>query len=336
MLDPGPENKAPNAVVNGQREVVLEKVLKSRTHTFNYYKIHKTVRLEVEEIWSLDDDAFVNLKPVHGLIFLFKWQKLETQPETTSSVLKNPPPSLFFAKQVINNACATQAVLSVLLNTSSEDLKLGSTLSEFKEFTAAFDPNLKGLALSNCDTIRNVHNSFARQTLFEFDQSAATKDDDVFHFISYVPHEGRLYELDGLQEGPIDLGEIAEGQDWLGKVQPIIQQRMLKYSSGEIHFNLMALVSDKKMMLEKEMKVLESVAGTESRMAELRQLMIEEESKRARWRQENIRRKHNYLPLIVNMLQMLAKEDKLLPIYNAAKKKAIDAQKFKQSKGKAA
>ncbi|KAA0200156.1 hypothetical protein HAZT_HAZT010413 [Hyalella azteca] len=292
--------------------------------------------VQVEEIWSLDDDAFANLKPVHGLIFLFKWQKLETQPESTSSVLLNPPSTLFFAKQVINNACATQAVLSVLLNTSHEDLKLGSTLSEFKEFTAAFDPNLKGLALSNCDIIRNVHNSFARQTLFEFDQSAATKDDDIFHFISYVPHGGRLYELDGLQEGPIDLGEISEGQDWLNKVQPIIQQRMLQYSSGEIHFNLMALVSDKKMMLEREINKLEGVAGSEAKLAELRQAIMDEESKRARWREENIRRRHNYLPLIVNMLQMLAKENKLLPIYNAAKKKALEAKKFKPAKGKAA
>lgn len=291
--------------------------------------------VQVEEIWSLDDDAFANLKPVHGLIFLFKWQKMETQPEASSSVLTSPPSSLFFAKQIINNACATQAVLSVLLNTHHEHLKLGPSLTEFKEFTSAFDANLKGLALSNCDVIRNVHNSFARQTLFEFDPATASKDDDVYHFISYVPHDGHLYELDGLQEGPIDLGEIASGQDWLGKVQPIIQQRMLKYSSGEIHFNLMALVSDRKMLMEKELKTLEGTSGNEVKMTELQQNILEEEGKRARWREENIRRRHNYLPLIVNMLQMLAQEDKLIPLYQAAKKKAIDAQKLKQSKGKA-
>lgn len=188
--------------------------------------------VQVEEIWSLDSDSFTSLKPVHGLIFLFKWQKQDSIEESSQAFAKNPPESLFFAKQVINNACATQAVLSVLLNTTHEHLKLGSTLADFKEFTSAFDPHLKGLALSNCDIIRNVHNSFSRQTLFEFDQSTGTKDDDIFHFVSYVPHEGRLYELDGLKEGPIDLGALVTGEDWLEMVKPIIQARMQQYSTG--------------------------------------------------------------------------------------------------------
>uniref|UniRef100_A0A2P2I149 Ubiquitin carboxyl-terminal hydrolase n=1 Tax=Hirondellea gigas TaxID=1518452 RepID=A0A2P2I149_9CRUS len=289
--------------------------------------------VQVEEIWSLDEDAFTNLRPVHGLIFLFKWQSVDSKPDT-STVASNPPSSLFFAKQIINNACATQAVLSVLLNTTHEHLKLGSSLSEFKEFTLAFDPHLKGLALSNCDIIRNVHNSFARQTLFEFDQTNATKD-DVFHFISYVPHAGRLYELDGLQDGPIDLGEIVEGQDWLGKVQPIIQQRMLKYNTGEIHFNLMALVSDRKMLLEQEISSLEK-SSTESSVSEISRLrgcLADEEAKRARWKVENIRRQHNYLPLIVNMLQMLAEQGKLIPLYQTAKQTAIN-KAARQAKAK--
>ena len=63
---------------------------------------------------------------------------------------------------MINNACATQAIVSVLLNCAHQDIRLGETLSEFKEFSQSFDAAMKGLALSNSEVIRQVHNSFAR------------------------------------------------------------------------------------------------------------------------------------------------------------------------------
>lgn len=41
--------------------------------------------------------------------------------------------------QVINNACATQAIISVLLNCTHSDMLLGETLTEFREFSQSFD-----------------------------------------------------------------------------------------------------------------------------------------------------------------------------------------------------
>nr|CAG4649529.1 EOG090X0A33 [Scapholeberis mucronata]SVE93761.1 EOG090X0A33 [Scapholeberis mucronata] len=281
--------------------------------------------VQVEELWSLDPEQFDNLKPIHGLIFLFKWVPNE---EVVGTVVQDSRlDKIFFAKQVINNACATQAIISILLNSKHPDLHLGPTLSEFKEFTQAFDANMKGLALSNSDTIRSVHNSFARQTLFEFDSKSSAKDEDTYHFVGYVPIDGRLYELDGLKEGPIDLGSVSSDTDWIDVVRPIIEKRIQRYSEGEIHFNLMAIVPDRKLAWQKEIERLQSqqvvTPDMQSEIQRLLMLCEEEENKRKRQKIENVRRKHNYLPLIVQLLRMLGEKGQLLPLYEKAKQRAV-------------
>ena len=67
-------------------------------------------------------------------------------------------------------------------------------------------------------------------------------------------------------------------------------------------------------------------------LGRLKGALEEEEGKRRRWKVENIRRKHNYLPLIINMMKILAEEGKLMPIYQAAKEKAKAKQLKEKSK----
>lgn len=157
---------------------------------------------------------------------MFKWVKDD---EPSGSIVQDSRlDKIFFARQVIENACATQAILSILLNTRHPDVKLGPNLTELRDFCQGFDAYMKGLTISNSPVIRSVHNSFARQTLFEFDPSVASKNEDVFHFVGYIPIDGRLYELDGLKSGPIDLGPVSPDADWTDVVRPIIERRIQK------------------------------------------------------------------------------------------------------------
>ena len=69
-----------------------------------------------------------------------------------------------------------------------------------------------------------------------------------------------------------------------------------------------------------------------SQLSRVQTLLGEEDNKRSRYRIENTRRKHNYLPFIMEMLTMLGNEGELLPIYQKAKQRAIERKDKKQEK----
>jgi len=285
--------------------------------------------VQFEEIYSLSKELLEPLNPVYGLIFLFKWVK-DDKPQ--GSVVKDSrADEIFFPKQVVNNACATQAIISCLLNVDKPEVELGSTLENFRDFTCSFDPAMKGLSLGSSQEIREVHNSFARQSVFELDQKMADKDDDVFHFVTFVPIKGRIYELDGLKEGPVDHGRVPEGTDWLDVVIPVLMERMAKYQAGEIQFNLMAVIQDKITTFKKQLEVAQT-AGDPTSIADIRMRIAGEEENRKRWKQENTRRRHNYLPFIVELLKFLAAENQLTSVYEKAKEKSLALQKKKEER----
>ena len=112
---------------------------------------------QLEELWSLDDESLAAHGEIFGLIFLFQWQQKEKGNSATGkkSCLAEDqiPEGLFFAHQVTTNACATQAILSVMLN---QDLELGPTLNEFKEFTASFPPSLSAFDIFKTHFLADV------------------------------------------------------------------------------------------------------------------------------------------------------------------------------------
>lgn len=158
----------------------------------------------------------------------------------------------------------------------------------------AFDPSLRGDALSNSEPIRTAHNQFARASPF-VDETARPDDaetEDAFHFIAYTPVNGVLYELDGLQPHPIAHGPCESTPTALAASLPaVLQRRVARYPAGEIRFNLLAVCRDRRAALRE--------AGDAEGLAR-------EEEKRAAWEWENALRRHNFLGFVGEVMKATA------------------------------
>ncbi|CAB4025562.1 Ubiquitin carboxyl-terminal hydrolase BAP1 [Paramuricea clavata] len=170
--------------------------------------------VQVDEIYDLSKPIKGH---VYGFVFLFKWNEerrsrrkgvtpLDEAFVESDDIVNN----MFFAQQIIPNSCATHALLSVLLN--CDELHPGETLSKLKEYTKGFDPETKGYAIGNIPEIAIAHNKYARPIHRILPDSkpgntlSTAKAGETFHFVSYIPINGRLFELDGLKPYPIDHG----------------------------------------------------------------------------------------------------------------------------------
>jgi hypothetical protein len=100
--------------------------------------------VQFEELTTLEATELEQLGTVYGVIFLFKYPTGETRGEKPKDGTYDHEAAnnLFFAAQTIQNACGTQAIVSLLLNREKE-VNIGKELKEFKEFAGEFPPEVQ-------------------------------------------------------------------------------------------------------------------------------------------------------------------------------------------------
>ncbi|VTZ68742.1 ubiquitin carboxyl-terminal hydrolase UCH54, putative [Plasmodium chabaudi chabaudi] len=202
-----------------------------------------------------------NFSHVYGIIFLFNIGKTYDRKRYKEH---NVPENLFFARQVIPNACATQAILSIIFN---KNIQLNENIENIKTFSINFDSTMKGLTLSNCNFLRNIHNSFKTPIYIENDDlyHDKKKESNSFHFVSYIEFEKSVYLLDGLQEGPILItDENSDEQtglanDWITIARNHIKKDINIMSTSnedtENRFNILTIVKDKQSIIEEYINI---------------------------------------------------------------------------------
>ena len=197
--------------------------------------------IQVEEILSLDNIEN-SYQSIYGFIFINKYLN---DISYTPNILQFWDKDLFFSRQIIENTNAVQAILSIILN-NTDKIDIGDTLKELKLKTIDMDPITNGLTLSNNEIIKKENNKYKKKE----------NDDDIYHFISYIYFKNCIYEIDGLQEGPILIDKNIEYNDWIIKLKPYLNERINLYINNDIKFNLMVIVPDKLDKLSKDKDIL--------------------------------------------------------------------------------
>ncbi|XP_052741608.1 ubiquitin carboxyl-terminal hydrolase calypso [Bicyclus anynana] len=222
--------------------------------------------VQVEEIYDLHKPLE---SPVYGFIFLFRWieerRSRRKFVEQIESFVRDEETinNIFFAQQMVPNSCATHALLSILLN--CPNLHLGETLSRLKHHTLGMNPENKGWAIGNTPELACAHNSHAiPQARKKTDKNAGVSTGrftgEAYHFVSFVPINGSLFELDGLKPYPTDHGPWAPDEDWTQKFRRMMAERLGRDAGEQVHdirFNLMAVVPDRRIALTQRLSALE-------------------------------------------------------------------------------
>jgi len=199
------------------------------TATFSFCDVLST------EDWALD----MIQGPVLAVLFLFPLKESQvgfragTEPVSEAT----GEGQIFFTKQIVDNACGTIAILHALTNSKSAlTIEEGSYLERFFVETVNLTPIERGDFIGASDEIEVVHVESADEGVSE--QIAI--DDVTNHFVCFISHNNRIYELDGRQSAPIDLGEMADGQ-FLRSAVSAIRSKYMDPDPEEARFTMVAL-----------------------------------------------------------------------------------------------
>ncbi|KAI9204801.1 ubiquitin carboxyl-terminal hydrolase [Polychytrium aggregatum] len=246
--------------------------------------------IQVEEVFTLEADDLAAFGTIYGLILCYSLSEesdasdhdeqsavesdmdltetesepeSEPEPKPQSEPEPEPTANLFFARQLIDNACGTLALINIVCNAAGA-IRIGPTLEAYREFAQDFTPAQKGAALSNLHFIRDIHNSFHSQ-IARFDDCDWTEEDGEsqekdseaepdYHFVSFVPLKGSVYCMDGLQTAPTVIGPVEP--DWVRTALEFIQKMLRDSSQGSfgMGFSLLAVVQDQIAMLEEQVQ----------------------------------------------------------------------------------
>ncbi|QIW95064.1 hypothetical protein AMS68_000582 [Peltaster fructicola] len=201
------------------------------------------------DVYSIDDPDLLAMipRPVHAIIFIaaanvyHQVRKHDGSKELTYDASGEGEPVMWF-KQTIGHACGLMALLHCISNGSTKQYILpDSDLDKLLKKALPLNPWPRAEVLYNSPEIEKAHMAAA----WKGDSTAPMAEEpNGYHFLSFVRSEkdGHLYEMDASWNGPIDRGELADGEDMLSE-QALKQgiRRFMSLADDVVEFGIVAL-----------------------------------------------------------------------------------------------
>ncbi|OHS98360.1 Ubiquitin carboxyl-terminal hydrolase isozyme L3 [Tritrichomonas foetus] len=153
------------------------------------------------EIFSFDEEMLQMVpRPVYSVIFLYPVGGDDGPLEQRhSEEIKLSGSVPWFTLQTVPNACGTIAVIHSILNNQERfNIIPDSWISKFISKSKEMTPEQRAEYIEGNDEIQELHEDAAVE-----DDTPVTEDSSTNHFIAFVKHDGKLWELDGRKPQPI-------------------------------------------------------------------------------------------------------------------------------------
>lgn len=201
--------------------------------------------VKVCDVLGLDSELLAMVpRPVYALLLLYpltsKSEEFMAQQESgIESAGQDLSEDLYYMKQFVGNACGTVALMHAVANSTDKIELADGALKEFLEKTKEMDPEARGHALEEDESISAVHEDCAAEGQTEAPDREQKLDT---HFIALVNVGDNLYELDGRKKFPINHGPTSE-ENFLIDGASVLRDFMDRDSS-ETRFAVVALTAE--------------------------------------------------------------------------------------------
>jgi ubiquitin carboxyl-terminal hydrolase L3 len=171
--------------------------------------------------------AFIVLFPVSDI--------RRAREDRVLSTLEPDDERVIFTKQQTQNACGTVAVVhAVCNNTDVIELREGSMLRKFCLDAKSASVEERSRLLAESKGLETAHDKAAKKS-----ETTEENQRSDLHFLALVCRNGRLFELDGRNTGPIDHGACAPSE--FVNRSCVVMAELMAMSSA-LQFSSMALV----------------------------------------------------------------------------------------------